>query len=246
MNPANPIHITVAGPIGSGKTTLVKKLTNLLSNSALVNEPLDMNVLTHFLKCADIDKQSSTETTRRDYSDSAFSFQMSMLTNRFAHLILALNKPDVDWVISDQGLLFDTVFASLHEERFTEEEYKMYEILYKNMNRRASVKCKETIIVYLNESIEVCKERVKQRNRPGEINTYINEKPNYISDLKKRMDSLIKKLEDEGNCTILKITIPQSESESEYSTLINAVVESLKKQILAGNLSHSIAQIPSE
>lgn len=227
--PQKPILIYVTGLIGAGKSKLVEELNSHLIESSIVPEPMDHPVLGNFLE-QKIIHDVTPEVNKHKYTCSTHSFQMLMLSSRYAKLIVELSKL-FKFVISDQGLLFDTAFAQEHSPLWTEKERICYSMNYECANERVSKLCSNTIVIYLNESVETCMGRIKEREqrgeRKGEIEAY---NKTYLTNLKNIMDKLITKLEKDGQTTVLKLTIPNTPTE-EYASKILALIQTSLKSI---------------
>lgn len=160
--------LIVEGIIGSGKSSLGKRLTELLTEVGLpckfFEEEIDMPFLSLFLS---------------DMKKYAFAFQVAMLKNR-----QSVYKQAVDFArnsngvaIVDRSLHGDYAFALMHHDRgnISDEEWLAYEdILEKTKLPGPSV------IIYLDVYPTVAMERITKRDRLGEKSTYTLE---YLSDL---------------------------------------------------------------
>ena len=226
-DPQKSTLMFVAGLIGAGKSKLVEGLQSILKDSNIVPEPIDKLVLGNFLEQKTI-YDVTPEVNKHKYVSSTHSFQMAMLSLRYAKLVVALSQ-DSKFVISDQGLLFDTAFAEEHSPLWTEEERECYQMNYECANKRVRKLCSNVIVIYLNESVETCTARIKERElrgeRKGEVKAY---NKTYLTNLKTIMDKLITKLEKDGSTTVIRLTIPNVPAEEYTSKILNLIQTSLK------------------
>lgn len=143
--------ITVEGPIGVGKTSLAKAISEQF-NFALLKEIVDENpFLGKFYE---------------NIEEWSFQTEMFFLCNRFKQLgdinthFLSQNKS----VVADYHIFKNLIFAqrSLNPEEY-EKYYKIYQILTSDMP-------KPNVIIYLNASLDTLLKRIKIRGREVEKN----------------------------------------------------------------------------
>ncbi|WP_040206628.1 deoxynucleoside kinase [Neobacillus jeddahensis] len=143
--------ITVEGPIGVGKTSLAKAISDQF-NFALLKEIVDENpFLGKFYE---------------NIEEWSFQTEMFFLCNRFKQLgdinthYLSQNQS----VVADYHILKNLIFA---ERSLSREEYqkylKIYQILTEDMP-------KPNVIIYLNASLDTLLKRIKIRGREIEKN----------------------------------------------------------------------------
>lgn len=219
------LHIINIGNIGSGKTSFSTELTKTIPKSHLVEEPLDMPSLGTFLHDMDNKKNFPSKINDIRYSNSTYSFQMRMLSDRFSNLSNQLNNKKNRVVVSDQGLLFDKVFAHIHEAEFTKDEFKMYMFFYNTMLKRCERLISRTIVIYLDETPETCLKRIKKRGRPNESSYTIE----YLQALKDDMDMVVKEMECDYE--VIRLKIPDLEPK-EHSEYIADVYEKIEKNVV--------------
>ncbi|WP_342433778.1 deoxynucleoside kinase [Neobacillus sp. FSL H8-0543] len=143
--------ITVEGPIGVGKTSLAKAISEHF-NFALLREIVDENP---FLgKFYD------------NIEEWSFQTEMFFLCNRYKQLgdinthYLSKNKS----VVADYHILKNLIFAqrSLNSDEY-DKYYKIYQLLTVDMPR-------PNVIIYLNASLDTLLNRIKLRGREVEKN----------------------------------------------------------------------------
>jgi deoxyguanosine kinase len=143
--------ITVEGPIGVGKTSLAKAISDHF-NFALLREIVDENP---FLgKFYD------------NIEEWSFQTEMFFLCNRYKQLgdinthYLSKNKS----VVADYHILKNLIFAqrSLSSDEY-DKYYKIYQLLTVDMPR-------PNVIIYLNASLDTLLTRIKLRGREVEKN----------------------------------------------------------------------------
>ncbi len=137
-------YIVIEGPIGSGKTTLARKLA----------ERFPVNLL--------LEKAEANPFLSRFYQDQqryALPTQLFFLFQR-ANQIKDLKQQDIfgDAAIADFFLEKDPLFARLNLE---DDEFALYSQIYERMHLQAS---KPDLVIYLQTPVDALLTRVEQRN----------------------------------------------------------------------------------
>lgn len=161
---SNPMFVVVAGNIGSGKTTLTKKLSERLGWKPHFESVQDNPYLADFYS---------------DMSRWSFPLQVYFLTHRFNTHKEIETLPASS--IQDRSIYEDAnIFArSLYDQgKLDERDYQNYRTLYESMIQYLSP---PTLMIFLRRSIPKLQERIKQRGRdyeqaiPVEYLTSLNE-----------------------------------------------------------------------
>lgn len=136
-------YLVVEGPIGVGKTTLVKKLAESISAQTLLEMPQENPFLEKFY---------------RDAARYALPAQMFFLFQRINQL-RSLAQTDLfeTRVFSDFLLDKDPLFARLN---LGDDELNLYRQLYEHLRPQAPV---PDLVIYLQAQPETLIERVKKR-----------------------------------------------------------------------------------
>lgn len=137
-------YIVIEGPIGSGKTTLARKLA----------ERFPVNLL--------LEKAEANPFLSRFYEDQeryALPTQLFFLFQR-ANQIKDLKQQDIfgDAAIADFFLEKDPLFARLNLD---DDEFTLYSQIYERMHLQAS---KPDLVIYLQTPVDALLARVEQRN----------------------------------------------------------------------------------
>ena len=141
-------YISIEGVIGSGKTSLAKKIKHRL-NAKILFEQFDTNP---FLEKFYVD--------RNRY---AFQTQMFFLVNRFKQQEqLRQEELFTEFIVSDYLFEKDRIFAYLN---LNAEELKLYESLYPLLARNLR---KPDLVVFLQSSTDRLMYNIKKRNRKVE------------------------------------------------------------------------------
>jgi deoxyguanosine kinase len=146
LNPKVPQLVCMAGIIGVGKTTLAEKLAKLLGGKLLL-EAYDTNP---FLP--------EVYAGKKQY---ALDSQLYFLTTRTEQLnpdILMPGEIAVSDYIFDKELIYARGLLS-------ERQLALYEKTYPPLAAQVSL---PVLVIYLQDSIEKCLERIHRRNRPYE------------------------------------------------------------------------------
>jgi deoxyadenosine/deoxycytidine kinase len=137
-------YIVIEGPIGSGKTTLARKLA----------ERFPVNLL--------LEKAESNPFLSRFYEDPeryALPTQLFFLFQR-SNQIRDIHQRDIfgDAIIADFFLEKDPLFARMN---LKDDEFDLYGQIYQQMQVKAA---KPDLVIYLQTPVETLLERVEQRN----------------------------------------------------------------------------------
>lgn len=143
-----PGFLVVEGPIGVGKTSLVKRLSGHLGYTQVLEAAEENPFLPRFY---------------REGRDAAFPTQLFFLFQRLRQLD-ALRQGDLfkRRVVADFMLEKDRLFAEVTLEK---EELRLYEEVYQRMVRETPA---PDLVVYLQAPVEVLITRVRRRDRPEE------------------------------------------------------------------------------
>jgi len=142
----NPQLVSVAGNIGVGKTTLAKKISDLLGCPLLL-EPYDTNP---FMPAVYAGKK-----------ELALDSQLYFLLHRVDQLnkeVLAAGQP----VVSDYVFNKELIYADRLLDR---QQLSMYKKVYRHV---AGQIVQPMLVIYLVDSAENCLKRIHGRNRPYE------------------------------------------------------------------------------
>jgi len=155
-------YIAVDGPIGAGKTTLVKMLSKDLGADA-VFEPAEKNpFLADFYK---------------DRRQNSFKTQIFFLLNRYQQQ-LSLRESDKP-IICDYTFAKDKIFAKIN---LTKDEQALYEKIYSLLHAELP---KPDLVIYMQATPKVMLDRIKKRGLAYEkpiTEEYLEELTNSYND----------------------------------------------------------------
>jgi deoxyguanosine kinase len=145
---SRPLYVAVEGPIGVGKTTLVRRLRERMQ-ARLVLEIVEENPFLHLFY--------------EDRDRYAFQTQLFFLMSRFRQQ-QELMQADLfePGILSDYHLLKDRIFARI---TLRDEELALYERVYQSLEAHI---LQPDVLVYLNAQTDVLLHRIKKRARPFE------------------------------------------------------------------------------
>ena len=142
-------YIVIEGIIGSGKTTLAKKLAEDLNGRLVLEKFEDNPFLPKFYA---------------NPNQFAFPLELSFLAERFQHISNELSKQDLfsDFTISDYHVMKSLIFAS---NTLGEDEQKLFQTLYKIIFQQVP---KPNLWLYLHVSPEKARRNIAKRGRTYE------------------------------------------------------------------------------
>ena len=150
----------IEGNIGSGKSTILKKLENL-SNVEVVQEPVDK-----WIEIKDNDGKNLLQHFYEDMNRYSYMFQTMVFKTR----IEALSKPqEKQFRFSERSIWTDRfVFGKmcLEDEKMNSIETSCYKYWFEFLEEQ--FKPKPDGIIYIKCSPEKCLERIEKRGREEE------------------------------------------------------------------------------
>lgn len=206
--------IVIEGNIGSGKTSLSKKIANNFNGKLILEEFADNPFLPKFYKEAE---------------RNAFPLELSFMAERFQQLSGEKSKADLftEFRISDYSFFKSTLFA---QNNLKEDELKLFNQLYHIMF--SSVR-KPDLLVYLHSKVERLQENIKKRGRYYEQNI----KDEYLKNIEDKYFDYVKKQNDFPVLILDVSEVDFIEDEKIYQKIISEIQkfdksEKLKKLIL--------------
>ena len=165
--------LTIEGNIGSGKTSLAKKIASDFNGKLILEEFADNPFLTKFYK---------------DSKPNAFPLELFFMAERFNQL--RGEKGEIDlfskFTVSDYSFFKSKLFAQNNLEL---DELNLFNRLY---NIMFSTVKKPDLLIYLHADIERLQENIKIRGREYEKNI----SNNYLKEIEKKYFDYLKKQND--------------------------------------------------
>lgn len=204
--------ITVEGPIGVGKTSLAKALSEHFQ-FALLREIVDENpFLGKFYE---------------DIEEWSFQTEMFFLCNRYKQLgdidkhFLSKQQP----VVADYHIFKNLIFA---QRTLSTDEYDKYFNIYQILTRDMP---KPNVIIYLHASLETLLSRIQLRGREIEKNI----SPLYLEQLSIDYENAMEEFERlHPEIPVLRFngdTLDFVKKEDDLQTIINELTASLQKGV---------------
>jgi len=164
-------YIVVEGNIGSGKTSLVKKLSAHINAKAFYEAFSENPFLPKFY--AEPEKH-------------AFPLELSFLAERYHQLKKELNSKDLfhETIISDYYLSKSLIFAEIN---LPEDEFSLYNNLFSIIHQKLP---KPSLFIYLYSDVARLQLNIKNRGRDYELNisdTYLEKiQTSYLAFIKQQ------------------------------------------------------------
>ena len=173
-------HIAIEGNIGSGKTTLAKKLSEDLNSRLLLEEFAENPFLPNFYKSPE---------------ENAFPLELFFMAERYHQI---KNSTDKDLFrplkISDYFFVKSRLFA---KNNLTSDQFNLFDRLFKIMFNSLDY---PDLVIYLYASVERLKSNIKQRGRVFEQT--INKK--YLNNIQ---DTYLDYFKKQNNFPVLVIDV---------------------------------------
>ena len=142
-------YVSIEGNIGSGKTSLVDKLSTDYNGKQILEQFADNPFLPLFYQ---------------DPERYAFSVELFFMTERYKQLQKDLTSGDLfqQYIFSDFFFVKSLLFA---RQNLGREEYKLFQMLFSVLSNTFA---DPDILVYLHRDTEYLLSNIKMRNRPYE------------------------------------------------------------------------------
>jgi len=183
-----PFLISVEGNIGAGKTTLISELKKLKPEWTFIKEPVDI--------WSEIRNDKGRSIMQLFYEDKrrwSYTFQSFVLLSRYqeientiretkktrsdSHVFVTERCLDADYQVFAKTLMSDGSLDSL--------ELQLYQSLLQQLKSTATPLA---AIIHLNTTSNICEQRIKKRQRPGEEAVSIE----YLDRLEKNQNDWLK------------------------------------------------------
>jgi len=203
----NERFIAIVGLIASGKTTLAKKLGEIMDLPVYYEQVIDNKYLDDFYK---------------DQEKYAFPLQIYLLNKRFKQQQKLIWNNEGG--IQDRSIYEDSIFCKMlcKDNKISIRDYETYIELFQNMSNFMK---KPTLIVFLHVSPEESYKRLKGRNRKCEKGVTLK----YLQSLYKYYDEFINEIS--STIPVLKINYEKFKDPKEMATFIKNDIQTRKNII---------------
>ncbi|MFO1518741.1 MAG: deoxynucleoside kinase [bacterium] len=200
-------YIAIEGPIGVGKTTLCRLLAEEFNFKLNLEDVHGNPFLSEFYK---------------DRNKYAFQTQVFFLLSRYQQQ-KELSQHDLfqQGFISDYIFAKDQIFAHLN---LSEDELSLYDSLYNLLDARI---LKPDLVIFLQASTEVLKERIKKRKIPYEKNIDVQ----YLEDLAQAYNRFFFAYNETPLLVVNCSEIDFVEKPEDYRNLLNEIVQMRKQKL---------------
>lgn len=166
----NNILITLAGIIGSGKSSATQMLAEQLGTKAFYEPVTDNPVLPLFYKGNEIAAQKRANGEKDATNPYAYLLQTFFLNRRFAMIKQAMQD---DNNVLDRSIYEDAIFMQMNTDmgNATQVEYDVYQALLDNMMEElpyAAHKKAPDLMIMIDVSYDTMIKRIKKRGREYE------------------------------------------------------------------------------
>ena len=168
---------TIEGNIGAGKTTILKIIGKNFDDVTFVEEPVS--------QWQNLGGENLLEKFYQDPERWGFTFEFYSMFSKLKCLMKAADS-EKNIIIIERSILSNKIFIDLSKEmnKLNDLEYGMLINTY-NFYKQNVYPILNGII-YLNTPVDVCVQRIIQRNREGENNV----DKNYLLMLQEKFDEL--------------------------------------------------------
>jgi len=218
------IIISIDGNIGSGKSTIIKKLKDQFINEEhiiFLEEPVN-----EWIKIKD-DKKNIIEKFYEDPDKYSFPFQMMALISRYKILNDTILKHPNSIIITERSLYTDkNIFAKMlfDSKKLNTFEYQIYNKWFEEFVK----KLPEHKFIYLHTKPDTCINRIKTRSRDGEDKIDIE----YLNKCNEYHDKMFEQIKYEQ-----KFNLDDCNLESyDYNRIINEI----RTYILSQNFKNDL------
>ena len=203
-------YIAIEGNIGSGKTSLAKKIGDDYNAKLVLERFADNPFLPKFYA---------------DEERYAFPLEMSFLADRYHQLTDDLAQFDLfkNFIVSDYFIFKSLIFAQI---TLPKEEYslyrKMFDIMYKEI-------AKPDVYVFLYQNTDRLIDNIKKRGRDYEQNI----QPDYLDKIHKGYLQFIKSKEELNTLIIDVSELDFVNNESDYRIILKQILEFKSNEVVA-------------
>lgn len=200
-------YIAIEGPIGVGKTTLSRLLAEELNFKLNLEDVHGNPFLSEFYK---------------NRSKYAFQTQVFFLLSRYQQ-----QKEMVQQNLFQQGYIADYIFAKdriFAHLNLSDEELSLYDSLYNLLDARI---LKPDLVIFLQASTDVLKDRIKKRKIPYEKNIDLQ----YLEDLTQAYSRFFFSYNETPLLVVNCSEIDFVEKPDDYRNLLKEIVQMRKQKL---------------
>ena len=150
MQDKNIKYIAIEGNIGSGKSSLLRKLASILPNVKTIAEDYDTPLLTKFYK---------------NPENYAMLLEFTLLIRRYKQIIEIITKTDdTKYILADYAIFKSLIFSKINLDS---EGFKVFYEFFQLLIQKLPL---PHLVIYLDMPIKILQQRIQLRGREFEMN----------------------------------------------------------------------------
>ena len=198
MKLLNYKYVVIEGNIGSGKTSLAKKLNEDFKSHLVLEEFADNTFLPLFYE---------------NPEKFAFPLELSFLAARYHQLSQIFDKQNNNTIISDYHLMKSLLFAKIN---LPTAELSLYRTFFELITSKVP---EPELIIFLNKSVKHLQQNISKRGRSFENGISVN----YLENLNHGYDQLLSEFPQSKVLKIESENLDFIKNRDDYQSIIDLI-----------------------